>query len=197
MYLWRSAFCNNSSLRKVSRKPKILNRMWCYCCFYLHYKINICPLSEVYVLYKLLSTLLLSCDSKKIHISPHNEVYVLYKLLSTRLLFGDSNKINVSPHSEIYVLYKLQAWRKSGKCLLRASVKKRSEWLTGRKGRWKRTRKLTVLGAYWTTQPFQTKIGCIRNKITNSNKYSRTLCYLSVVFVLKNTHLKQEWLLAF
>ena len=36
MYLWRSAFFSHSSLRKVSRKPKILNRMWFYCCFYLH-----------------------------------------------------------------------------------------------------------------------------------------------------------------
>ena len=39
VYLWRSAFFSHSSLRKVSRKPKILNRMWCYstyCCFYLH-----------------------------------------------------------------------------------------------------------------------------------------------------------------
>ena len=35
-YLWRSAFFGHSSLRKASRKPKILNRMWCYCCFYLH-----------------------------------------------------------------------------------------------------------------------------------------------------------------
>ena len=170
VYLWRSAFCSHSSLRKVSRKPKILNRMWCYCCFYLHYKINI---------------------------SPHSEVYVLYKLLSTRLLFCDSNKINISPHSEVYVLYKLQAWRKNGKCLLRASVKRRSEWLTGRKGRWKRTRKLTVLGAYKTTQPFQTKLVYIRNKITNTNKYCRNLCYLSGVFVCVKKILKQEWLLPF
>ena len=143
MYLWRSAFCSHSSLRKVSRKPKILNRMWCYCCFYLHYKINI------------------------------------------------------SPHSEVYVLYKLQAWRKNGKCLLRASVKRRSERLTGRKGRWKRTRKLTVLGAYKTTQPFQTKLVYIRNKITNTNKYCRNLCYLSGVFVCVKKILKQEWLLPF
>jgi len=34
IYLWRSAFFSHSSLRKVSRKPKLLNRMWCYCCFY-------------------------------------------------------------------------------------------------------------------------------------------------------------------
>ena len=37
MHLWRSAFFSYSSLRKVSRKPKILNRMWCYCCFHLHW----------------------------------------------------------------------------------------------------------------------------------------------------------------
>ena len=36
MYLWCSAFFSHSSLRKASRKPKILNRMWCYCCFHLH-----------------------------------------------------------------------------------------------------------------------------------------------------------------
>ena len=39
MYLWCSAFFSHSSLRNVSRKPTILNRMWCYCCFYLHWLI--------------------------------------------------------------------------------------------------------------------------------------------------------------
>ena len=34
IYLWCSAFFSLSSLRKVCRKPKILNTMWC-CCFYL------------------------------------------------------------------------------------------------------------------------------------------------------------------
>ena len=29
-------YFSHSSLRKVSRKPNILNRMWSYCCFYLH-----------------------------------------------------------------------------------------------------------------------------------------------------------------
>ena len=32
-----SAFFSHSSLRKVPRKPKILNRMWCNCCFYLRW----------------------------------------------------------------------------------------------------------------------------------------------------------------
>ena len=31
--LWCSAFFSHSLSRKVSRKLKILNRMWCYCCF--------------------------------------------------------------------------------------------------------------------------------------------------------------------
>ena len=35
MCLWRSAFFGHSSFRKVSRKPKILNRMWCYNVFTL------------------------------------------------------------------------------------------------------------------------------------------------------------------
>ena len=34
IYLRRLAFFSLSSLRKVCRKPKILNTMWC-CCFYL------------------------------------------------------------------------------------------------------------------------------------------------------------------
>ena len=38
MHLGRSAFFSHCSSRKVSRKLKILKRMWCsncYCCFYL------------------------------------------------------------------------------------------------------------------------------------------------------------------
>ena len=33
-----------SSLRKVSRKPKLLDTVWCCCCFYLLYILTLCDL---------------------------------------------------------------------------------------------------------------------------------------------------------
>ena len=47
MYLWRSAFFSHSSLRKVSRKTKILNRMWCTLLLFLFTPASICVANRI------------------------------------------------------------------------------------------------------------------------------------------------------
>ena len=41
MHLSRSAFFSLSSLREVLRKPKIMNTVKFYCCFYLRWNIKV------------------------------------------------------------------------------------------------------------------------------------------------------------